>query len=542
MKFNDELVKYLIDNHIILLSQPVLGQLKDIYILFAMYLERWLNKKTGALRFKKFYNDLIDISQICQGSLIFTGNKDAPFSSISKLEFIYTLPLKIMYNKAHINYYEINDVNEINAGSLNNNNSHPLLDRLIYTLDQDITTPNRNLLRKVEMLLETKPASFRLGKEKAKLITPYIPYINICSDSQHSSILSNIAKMSGNRIISLQLDKLNKFENGSSDLTTCIKSKIHFIPNLKPQTDLTLGDCSYLDTCHKLNSCRYIHYVQYCSEQLMKNIIEETNAKNIEQTKNNRIGFYTHGDCCSQNCKALLPPQWIKCDLRKFDFKILGKFSCVIADPAWNIHMNLPYGTCNDNELLQLPLYELQDEGLIFLWVTGRAIELGKESLSNWNYEVISEISWIKTNQLGRTIVTGRTGHWLNHSKEHLIVGLKGNPKWLKRQIDLDLIISPTRETSRKPDELYSMIERIVGPHARKLEIFGRDHNIRSGWFTIGNQVNGTCIHELDVKMKYEAFTSKTNESLEKQAIDSLIDKVELNPTNPQIPYVYAKS
>jgi mRNA (2'-O-methyladenosine-N6-)-methyltransferase len=30
---------------------------------------------------------------------------------------------------------------------------------------------------------------------------------------------------------------------------------------------------------------------------------------------------------------------------------------------------------------------------------------------------------WCKTNQLGRTICTGRTGHWLNHSKEHVLMG-----------------------------------------------------------------------------------------------------------------------
>ena len=126
--------------------------------------------------------------------------------------------------------------------------------------------------------------------------------------------------------------------------------------------------------------------------------------------------------------------------------------------------------------------------------------------MQNWGYEVINEISWVKTNQLGRTIVTGRTGHWLNHSKEHLLVGVKGKPQWLNRQIDIDLIISATRETSRKPDELYGIIERLVGTHARKLEIFGRDHNIRPGWFTIGNQVTGSCIHELDVKTKYDSF------------------------------------
>lgn len=63
-------------------------------------------------------------------------------------------------------------------------------------------------------------------------------------------------------------------------------------------------------------------------------------------------------------------------------------------------------------------------------------------------------------------------------------MGIKGNPRWLNRKVDLDFIVSGTRETLRKPDELYGVVERLVGRHSRKLEIFGRDHNIRPGWFS----------------------------------------------------------
>lgn len=40
--------------------------------------------------------------------------------------------------------------------------------------------------------------------------------------------------------------------------------------------------------------------------------------------------------------------QWINCDLRYFDFRVLGKFNAVMADPPWDIHMQLPYGTLKD--------------------------------------------------------------------------------------------------------------------------------------------------------------------------------------------------
>lgn len=51
-----------------------------------------------------------------------------------------------------------------------------------------------------------------------------------------------------------------------------------------------------------------------------------------------------------------------------------------------------------------------------------RAMELGRECLKLWGYERVDELIWVKTNQLQRIIRTGRTGHWLNHGKEHCLV------------------------------------------------------------------------------------------------------------------------
>mmetsp|Transcript_38175 Transcript_38175/g.61806 ORF Transcript_38175/g.61806 Transcript_38175/m.61806 type:complete len:874 (-) Transcript_38175:490-3111(-) len=194
----------------------------------------------------------------------------------------------------------------------------------------------------------------------------------------------------------------------------------------------------------------------------------------------------------------LPPAQWINCDVRKFPFEHLGKFGAIMADPPWDIHMELPYGTLSDEEMRTMPLQTLQDDGLIFLWVTGRAMETARECLTIWGYKRIDEIVWVKTNQLQRIIRTGRTGHWINHSKEHCLVGIKGNPN-INRNIDCDVIVAEVRETSRKPDEIYGMIERIT-PGTRKIEIFARPHNIRSGWLSLGNQLDGNMILDDDLR------------------------------------------
>ena len=41
------------------------------------------------------------------------------------------------------------------------------------------------------------------------------------------------------------------------------------------------------------------------------------------------------------NFQPKLPPQWINCDLRSFDYSVLGKFHVIMADPPWDIHMSV---------------------------------------------------------------------------------------------------------------------------------------------------------------------------------------------------------
>lgn len=64
-------------------------------------------------------------------------------------------------------------------------------------------------------------------------------------------------------------------------------------------------------------------------------------------------------------------------------------------------------------------------------------------------------------------------------------MGIKGNPK-INKNVDCDVIVSEVRETSRKPDEIYHLINR-MSPRGRKIELFGRPHNCTRGWMTLGN-------------------------------------------------------
>ncbi|XP_053216730.1 N6-adenosine-methyltransferase catalytic subunit [Podarcis raffonei] len=271
--------------------------------------------------------------------------------------------------------------------------------------------------------------------------------------------------------------------------------KLHFRRIINKHTDESLGDCSFLNTCFHMDTCKYVHYeIDACAD------LDAPCGRELSSGQELALPQAVGRD---SSVDRLFPPQWICCDIRYLDVSILGKFAVVMADPPWDIHMELPYGTLTDDEMRRLNIPVLQDEGFLFLWVTGRAMELGRECLNLWGYERVDEIIWVKTNQLQRIIRTGRTGHWLNHGKEHCLVGVKGNPQGFNRGLDCDVIVAEVRSTSHKPDEIYGMIERL-SPGTRKIELFGRPHNVQPNWITLGNQLDGIHLLDPDVVAQFK--------------------------------------
>ena len=328
--------------------------------------------------------------------------------------------------------------------------------------------------------------------EQADVLKQSIQTSNYNTD--YSKVMEKIKKKYGSSLVRPFCEYGTRQECAKHSKTEC--NKVHFKPIIKPHTDVTQGDCSYLDTCRHMDICKFVHY------QIEDNELIPSNRKEL----------ILSGDTGNQ----ILPSQWINCDIRNFDCSILGKFDVIMADPPWDIHMDLPYGTLRDDEMKNLPVRKLQDDGVIFLWVTGRALELGRDCLELWGYTRKEELVWIKTNQLQRLIRTGRTGHWLNHSKEHCLIGIKGNPK-INKNLDCDVLVSEVRETSRKPDEIYELIERMK-PGGRKLELFARAHNRRQGWISLGNQLPGVYFVEEEIIRRFNE--TYPNDKLDKETME----------------------
>lgn len=126
----------------------------------------------------------------------------------------------------------------------------------------------------------------------------------------------------------------NSNNNNNNSNFKC--NKLHFKKIIQGHTDESLGDCSFLNTCFHMDTCKYVHY-----EVDSKTGSNSTNVR-IEANKANRAISLSKKVVDSST--ALQPPQWIQCDLRYLDMTVLGKFAVIMADPPWDIHMELPYG------------------------------------------------------------------------------------------------------------------------------------------------------------------------------------------------------
>jgi len=173
------------------------------------------------------------------------------------------------------------------------------------------------------------------------------------------------------------------------------------------------------------------------------------------------------------------------------------KFSTILADPPWQFqnrtgkvapeHRRLNrYQTLTLPEIKTLPVYSvLSDVAHLYLWVPNALVPEGIEVLKAWGFDYKSNIVWHKVRKDGGPDGRG-VGFYFRNVTELILFGTRGKNARTgaagRRQVNI--IKTMKREHSRKPDELYPLIEACsFGPF---LELFARGS--RPGWFTWGNQ------------------------------------------------------
>ncbi len=208
--------------------------------------------------------------------------------------------------------------------------------------------------------------------------------------------------------------------------------------------------------------------------------------------------------------KRATPPMFLKTDLKAFDLSSLGKFDVILVDPPWEEYnfidgvrpQNLnPESFWTYDEIADLKIENLSEAcSFLFLWVgNSKGLDYGRALLKKWGFRRCEDIVWIKTNKHFNKKTYKDNTSILQRTKEHCLVGIKGQVKrgadrhFIHANIDTDVIVSeePVDSNTEKPHELYKIIERFCLGRKR-LELFGEDHNIRSGWLTIGNKLSSS--------------------------------------------------
>ncbi|KAA8533696.1 hypothetical protein F0562_031213 [Nyssa sinensis] len=208
--------------------------------------------------------------------------------------------------------------------------------------------------------------------------------------------------------------------------------------------------------------------------------------------------------------KSASPPMYYKCDLRDHVLspEFFGtKFDVILVDPPWEEYVHRAPGVNHMEywtfeEIMNLKIEAIADTpSFIFLWVgDGVGLDQGRQCLKKWGFRRCEDICWVKTNKTNATPGLRHDSHTLfQRSKEHCLMGIKGTVRRstdghiIHANIDTDVVIAeePPYGSTAKPEDMYRIIEHFsLG--RRRLELFGEDHNIRSGWLTVGEGLSSS--------------------------------------------------
>ena len=174
-----------------------------------------------------------------------------------------------------------------------------------------------------------------------------------------------------------------------------------------------------------------------------------------------------------------------------------GNFGAVLIDPPWRFqnrtgkvapeHRRLKrYRTLSIDEIAQLPVGRLAaPRSHLYLWCPNAFLAEGLYLMKHWGFTYKTNLVWCKVRKDGGPDGRG-VGFYFRNVTELVLFGTKGSLRTLapgRRQVNH--FATRKREHSRKPDELYPIIEACSpGPY---LELFARESV--PGWTQWGDEL-----------------------------------------------------
>lgn len=176
--------------------------------------------------------------------------------------------------------------------------------------------------------------------------------------------------------------------------------------------------------------------------------------------------------------------------------KAAQRYSTILADPPWQFQNRTGKMAPEHKRLLRYPTMELQEimdlpiprlaaaKSHLYLWVPNALLQEGLSVMKAWGFTYKSNLVWFKIRKDRGPDGRG-VGFYFRNVTELILFGVRGSMRTLqpgRRQVNM--LATQKREHSRKPDEIYEIIESCSpGPY---LELFARFR--RDGWDQWGNE------------------------------------------------------
>jgi N6-adenosine-specific RNA methylase IME4 len=173
-----------------------------------------------------------------------------------------------------------------------------------------------------------------------------------------------------------------------------------------------------------------------------------------------------------------------------------GPYSTILADPPWQFQNRtgkvapehkrlLRYPTMELKEIMELPVAKLAAaKSHLYLWVPNALLLEGLKVMGAWGFTYKTNVVWYKVRKDGGPDGRG-VGFYFRNVTELILFGVRGSMRTLDPgRTQVNLFPTRKREHSRKPDEIYQIVESCSpGPY---LELFARFP--QSGWDQWGNE------------------------------------------------------
>jgi len=139
------------------------------------------------------------------------------------------------------------------------------------------------------------------------------------------------------------------------------------------------------------------------------------------------------------------------------------------------------------DEIEKLPINKLSlPQSHLYLWCPNALLLEALNIMKSWGFTYKTNIVWFKVRKDGGADGRG-VGFYFRNVTELLLFGVKGGLRTFKAgRTQVNIIVKRKREHSRKPDEIYDIIER-CSP-APYLELFARQRV--EGWEQFGDEVD----------------------------------------------------